>query len=510
MERAGGFPPEDAPVVLVEKQRNAIRLAAVDRQALALGLQPGMTLADARARVPQLAVFDADPHADHALLEQLAEGCSRYTPMVAVDGGEGLLLDITGCAHLFGGERGLVEHAAERLERLGMTVRHALAGTLDAAHALARFQNLPAADEQAAVRRLPIAALELEGEAETALRRAGLKTIADLADRPLQPLAARFGEEAATRLRRLLALESRPLSPRIPVPMLMLERRFAEPIARTAFALEQLGDLVAEAAGRMLEGHQGGRRFEARFFRSDGLVQPLCVETSLPTRDPALVVRLFDERVESLSDPLDPGFGFDLIRLAVPVMESLAPDQLQLDGGGLAESEMAALIDRLGTRLGRGRVRRLHPRATHIPEQSCLALPAAQAPPAAEWPQPIEGEPPLRPLHLFNPPQSIEVMAAEFPDGPPRRFRWRRKVHDVRLHEGPERIAAEWWRGEGFPHNSASFLRGNDEEKDGTNLALTRDYFRVEDMRGRRFWIFRHGLYEEKEGPRWYLHGLFA
>lgn len=481
----------------------------MDQDAIGLGLQPGMTLADARARVPQLAVFDADPRADQDWIEQLAEGCGRYTPMVAVDAPDGLLLDITGCTHLFGGEQGLAKDVAGRFSRLGMNVRHAFAATPDAAHALARFQTMPAPDEPAAIRRLPVAALRLEPEAETALRRAGLKTIADLADRPLQPLAARFGEGVPTRLRRLLAQESRPLSPRRSVPMLVLERRFAEPIARTAFALEQLEGLIAEVAERMEEAHQGGRRFEARFFRSDGLVFPLGVETSLPTRDPAMVRRLFHEGVESLSDPLDPGFGFDLIRLAVPKVEGLAPDQLQLEGGNIAETEMAALIDRLSTRLGRGRVRRLQPRATHIPEQACLALPAAQAPPAAGWPSPMKGEPPMRPLHLFDPPQPIEVMAAEFPDGPPRRFRWRRKAHDVRLHEGPERIAAEWWRFDDSPQNSSSSpQRENDGEE--TDVTLTRDYFRVEDMRGRRFWIFRHGLYDEKEGPRWYLHGLFA
>jgi len=220
-------------------------------------------------------------------------------------------------------------------------------------------------------------------------------------------------------------------------------------------------------------------------------MRDLAIETSLPTRDAALVDRLMRERIESLADPIDPGFGFDLMRLAVPVIEPLAPTQLALEGGEVREGELIALIDRLSTRLGRTRVRRLAPRDTHIPEQAVLALPAIEAPAPQPWPAPASGEPPLRPLHLFDPPQPIEVTAAAFPDGPPKHFRWRRTSHAVTRYEGPERIAAEWW-------------------KRDDNAGLTRDYYRLEDARGRRFWVFRHGLYRETERPRWYVHGVFA
>jgi protein ImuB len=268
-----------------------------------------------------------------------------------------------------------------------------------------------------------------------------------------------------------------------------------EPVVRTEYALQVLGELAAETARQLEERGQGGRRFEAYFFRSDGLVRPLAVETSRPSRDPALVMRLMNERVEGLSDPIDPGFGFDLIRLSVPVTEPLAVTQLKLEGGAAGEAEVAGLIDRLSTRLGRDRVRRLVAQDTHIPEQMQLALPAFEAgPPSAGWPQSAAGEPPLRPLHLFDPPQPIDVIA-EVPDGPPHRFRWRRKFHEVKRFEGPERIASEWWK-----------------RKDGAvdRAGLTRDYYRVEDVRGRRFWVFRHGLFDEKASPKWYLHGLFA
>jgi len=185
-----------------------------------------------------------------------------------------------------------------------------------------------------------------------------------------------------------------------------------------------------------------------------------------------------------------------MVRLVVPVTETLAPEQLQLEGRSVAEVEIAGLIDRLSTRLGRSRIQQLQPNDSHIPEQAAFALPAQDRPAQIEWPKPEEGDPPFRPLQLFDPPQPITVIA-EIPDGPPRRFQWQRASHLIVRYEGPERIAPEWWRRK----------EGHTPGKGG----LTRDYYRVEDAGGRRFWIFRHGLYgTEKASPDWYLHGLFA
>ncbi len=462
----------------------------VDPAACAAGLTPGMPLADARARVPELIVVPHDPAADHAWLDRIALGCGRYTPLVALDTPDGLILDIAGAEHLFGGEAGLAADAERRLARLGLTVRSAFGPTADAARALARHQTRPAPDEAQAIRRLPVAALELDPEATTALVRAGLKTIGDLASRPMANIAARFGADAASALRRILGDAPSPLDPRIAPPPVAVERRFAEPLGSTAHAAQVLVELAGEAIDALAERGKGGRHFRATFFRSDGLARGIEVETGHPTRDPGLVMRLFAERMDTLADPLDPGFGFDMIRLAVPRLEALDASQLRLEGGAVREAAMNELVDRMTTRLGRGRVRRLRGADTHIPEQAQLAFPAIDAPPPMAWPAPEAGEPPTRPFHLFDPPQPIEVIA-EVPDGPPHQFRWRRATHAVRRYEGPERIAAEWWR-----------------RRD--NGGLTRDYYRVEDVQGRRYWLFRHGLYDEKADPRWYIHGLFA
>jgi protein ImuB len=484
-ERIKRKKPPDAPFALVEKQRGSVRLVAVDQVALALGLTPGLPLADARARVPELLVFDHDPGADAALLDWLAEACDRYTPMVATDAPAGMILDITGCTHPFVyGEAGLRDDLIKRLDRLGLSARAALADTPDAALSLAPFGGNDVA-------RLPVEALRLDGEEHVALRRAGLRRIGDVAALQPAPLAARFGAVLPVLLDRLLGREDIRITPRRILAEIETEARFAEPIARTDDMLATIARLVAEAAVTLSERGVGGRRFSVALFRSDGHVARLSVETGQPVRDPAVLDRLFRERIDALADPIDPGFGYDMIRLAVHAVEVLAPEQLRLDGGKVADRELLALIDRLGTRLGRNRVRRFAPVDTHIPEQVVLELPAVEARPSADWPTPESGEPPLRPIHLFDPPHRIEVIA-EVPDGPPRRFKWRRAMHEVARHEGPERIAAEWW------------MRRD-------NAGLTRDYYRVEDVRGRRYWLFRHGLYGvEKPHPDWYLHGLFA
>jgi len=480
------------PLALTERVGGAIRLAALDRSATVAGLRPGLTLADARARVPELETFDADPHADHEWLERLADGCARYTPTVALLPPDALLLDIAGCTHAFEGERFLAADVEGRMLRRGVLARHAFGDTPEIAHALARYAGAPAPDEKGAVKRLPVAALGLDADDTAALVQAGLKTVGDVMARPLSGLAARFGEAAATAVRRLAGDAKAPVvARRVAVPV-VVERRFAEPIASTDFAMQAIADLATEACDALEKRREGGRRWEVKLFRADGHVQRLRIETARPTRDVPALMRLLAERIEGLADPLDPGFGYDLVRLGVVLAERLDASQLQLEGGATKEGDVGALVDRLSTRLGRDRVRRFAARDSHIPEQAELMLPASAAPtPAPAWPASDPGEPPLRPIYLFDPPQPIESIAADTPDGPPARFRWRRTVHDVARVEGPERIAGEWWRRHDVP-------------------APTRDYFRVEDHRGRRYWIFRHGLYAETQNPRWYVHGLFA
>ena len=466
-------------------------IMAADRQAASLGLGPGMKLADARARVPDLLAFDHDPLADADLLSRLAEACERYTPMVAVDPPYALILDITGAAHLHENEYALAQDAEDRLDAAGYGACWALAGTPDAALALARHGLKEGAEAQ-----LPVAALAMDAKIHQALERAGLYKIGDIAERPRANLAARFGMELTVRLDRILGLEDRPIDPLRRIGNIVTERRFAEPLTHIDAALECLSELFAEASERLNERGLGARMIRMLLFRCDGDVARLGLETGSPTRDAALFKRLLRERIEALNDALNPGFGYDLIRLSITASEALAPQQLRLEGGEDRHGDTVALVSQLSTRIGRDRVQKFAPADSHIPEQGLLALPALDTRAPVSWQMQPSGDPPLRPLHLFDPPQRVQVIA-EVPDGPPHRFTWRRKAHQVIRYEGPERIASEWW-----------------QRKDGQqpgNGGLTRDYYRVEDARGRRYWLFRHGLYgEEKTNPDWYVHGLFA
>ncbi|WP_395944762.1 Y-family DNA polymerase [Brevundimonas sp.] len=485
----------EAATVLVEKLKGALRLAAANRGALALGLSPGMTLADARARAPDIRVVAHRPEADAALLKRVLLDFGRFTPMAATDGLDGLALDVTGCAHLFGGEAGLVQAVAARAHGVGLEARLALAGTPEAARALARFGRggIHEGEGQGlALRRLPVAALELSEKETQALSRAGLKTLAHLADRPTAPIAARFGAAAATRLNRVLGREDARIRPERPIPLVSVDRILVEPITETSDVEAVIGDLLAEAMDRLDLRGQGGRAFQAGFFRLDGEVRHITVRTGRPSRDAAAVLRLFRERLASLARPLDPGFGFDQLRLSVPVADRLVSRQRGFDRTPPGAEDLGRLIDRLTARLGPEAVSRIEPVESHRPERAVRLTPAAQPMGDVDaWPEPDPADPPLRPLQMFDPPQPI-LATAEVPDHPPNRFIWRRVDHRLVRVEGPERIAPEWWRR----------LQGP--------LEPTRDYYRVEDQEGRRFWLFRSGFYGEEPAPRWFVHGVFA
>ncbi|WP_442895025.1 Y-family DNA polymerase [Bradyrhizobium sp. AZCC 1578] len=492
------------PSVVVAKQHNAILIHSLDEAAVQAGLSIGLPLANARAICPELTVFDADEVADRKTLEDIADWCDRFTPLVALDPPYGLFLDITGCAHLFGGERALLQIVSGALSRRGFAVSAAIASTSICARTLTRQTSgkiIAEGEEAEAVSPLPVSALGA-GDAITAgLRRAGLKTIGDVASRGRHEITARFGAPFTTLLQQALGQGDAPISPRKPPPDYIVEKRFPEPVTTGTVIAMNLSALAQMLVTAMDKQGKGARRLEASFFRTDGAVRTISVDTGRPVTKAEVIDRLFRERLDALNDPLDPGFGFDLIRLSASRTEIVVQQQRDLDANVHDNDELSALIDRIAARIGGKRVVVHLPEDTHIPERAVLSVPAqhhlAVAAQAA-WPERIEGEPPLRPLRLFDKPEPIKVPFATVPDGPPHQFTWRRVTHAVVRVEGPERIAMEWWKPNGG--------------------GPTRDYFRIEDEAGLRFWIFRDGLYESEpadaEGEpasiRWFVHGLFA
>jgi protein ImuB len=487
--------PADAPRVVVASIESAQRIVALNDGAARLGLKAGMPLADARAMYPALPVADADFEADRRLLEAIADWCDRYTPLAGLDPPDGLVLDVTGCAHLFGGEAAMARDLLARLKQQGFRSRVAVADTVGGAWGVARHGEqgvVPRGETEAAVLPLPIAALRIDAETVTELAALGLKRIADLRTRPRAPLAARFGEMLVRRFDQALGREDEPITPRLPVPAAMAEQRFPEPIAREDDVLGTIEHLARELARVLERRGEGARLIQVALFRTDGAVHRLEIGTGAPLRDPRRVRRLFQDRLAVLGDACDPGFGYDVIRLSALVTERIDPAQTGFATPDDAE-ELAHLIDRLGARFGLRRVTRLVPQDTHIPEYAVAAVPAHAAASALAKAESPEQDTlmPVRPLRLFARPEPVDAIA-QVPDGPPVQFSWRHVTHQVVRVEGPERIAMEWWRDD----------RGN---------KLTRDYFRIESDAGARVWLYREGLYGREPGnPRWYLHGLFA
>lgn len=490
--------PAKTPLVIVELVKSALRICALNDAAAALGLKVWMPLADARAMYPALWVEDANPQADHGLLEAVAGWCDRYTPLVGLDAPDGLFLDVSGCAHLFGGERALGDDILSRLARQGLRAEIGLADTVGCAWAAARYGEtplVPKGDTRGSLLALPLAALRLDAKIISALAQAGLKRITDVIDRPRAPLVARFGDGFLRRLDQALGHEDESIRPRLPLPSYVAERRFPDPIGREEDVVGSIEQLAHELALLLEQRGEGARLLQAALFRTDSKVYRLEAGTGEPLRDPSRIKHLFVERLANARDECDPGFGYDMVRLSALVSERLDPVQSGLVGEN-RQAELAHLVDRLSARFGSRRLTRLVPNDTHTPEFAAAAVPAQMARGLVAKPVTQDSLVPARPVRLFSRPEAIGAVA-EVPDGPPARFRWRRVMHEVIATEGPERIAMEWWR-------------------DIEGHALTRDYFRVESKEGVRVWIYREGLYGREMThrpdwqPKWYVHGLFA
>jgi len=488
-----GEKPAELPLVVVAKIDNALQLTALDERAAQSGLHARLPLTDARARVPALDVVEADDAADRALVEAIADWCDRFTPLVALHPPYGLLLDISGCAHLFGGESVMLQTICDFLRRQEIFVQAAIAGTSVAAIALARGTNGSIVEngrEKDAVSPLPISMLGLDNKIVYALKRAGLKTVGEVACRSSSELTARFGAAFVFVLEQAQGYNGQPIRPRRTLPDYVAERRFAEPVATGDAIAGTVSSLAATLETLLEERGQGARKFEASFFRTDGAVRHIALDTGKPLRDSRAIGAYYAERLEVLRDPIDPGFGFDLIRLSALATEKLEYAAAEFQSSHY-EHEIAGLIDRLSARFGATRVTRFLSVNTHVPEYAAAFCPAQKGRNPSPWPQlREENDTPRRPLQMLSPPEEIQHVLSDIPEGPPKRFFWRRASHSIARVEGPERIAMEWWR---------------------EAAATTRDYFQVEDEEGRRFWLYRDGLYNrETASPRWFVHGLFA
>jgi protein ImuB len=479
----------DAALAIYAKQANSFVLTAVNARAAGAGLSPGQALADARAMKPDLVAVEADAAAGARALESIAAWCGRYTPVVVADAPDGLALDIAGAAHLFGGEAALLEDAETRLARQGFTARAAIAPNPAAAWAIARYGETRIVDDvERALAPLPAAALRLEPAAAALLKRLGLKTIGQLIAAPRQPFTARAGARAMRRLDQALGRAREALQPRRPAPPLYVLHRFAEPLLNIDIVLIAVEAACAALSAQLDARGHGLRRAELILFALDGKTRDFEIGLSRPERDARVMLRLLRERLSQNPEAIDAELGIEALRLDACDIAPIVLHATDLAPASRRDPDAEArCLDALSVRLGAERIGRLAIRDAHAPERAngWQSL-------AARMPEPVEslrfGDNVMRrPLRLFQPAQPIDAIAA-VPDGPPLRFRWRRVLREVARAEGPERIAPDW-------------LRAPDTS--------TRDYYRVEDKAGHRYWLYRQGFYGA-EPPRWFLHGLFA
>ena len=505
----------DKPVVFTVEGTHGLLIHAVTQAAAEHGARPGARLTDARALDPGLVAVLADPAGDAALVERLAKWAGRWSPLVEVDG-DGLRLDVSGVAHLFGGEEGLVRDIEQRFAQIDLSTRIAVAPTAAAAWALARFPSPRRGEGDSAklsgvrglsvnrIGRTPspyplpdgerdlveqlsslhVSALRLDPDTIRTLQRLGLKTIGGLMAVPRLALARRFrgAEDVVDALDRLVGRKDEPLTaaPADSPPRALV--RLEEPATHPEAASQALERLIPRLVRALEKRHLGARRLSLSGYRIDGSVAEASVATAIPSREPRHLQRLLVDKVAAL----DPGFGFDAFALTAEWCEPLgaAQESLVEEPGG--ERDIARLVDRLSVKLGPRAVRRPQAEESHLPERASGWVSALAKTDKIALPSTLP-----RPQRLLDRPEAIAVVYAT-PEGVPRRFVWRRAVHDIARVEGPERIAPEWWR-----QPSTSRLR---------------DYYRIEDQSGRRYWIYREGTIGDGRGgaPNWFIHGLFG
>ncbi len=524
----------DAPFAVVKDQGNMQVIASLSVESEAQGLTPGQPLRDAHAMCPNLVTRLANPQAEAAFLTVVRRWAGKFSPWVAEEPPSGLVIDLTGCAHLFGGEAPLLAQIEADCADLGLSVQAGIADTVGAAWALARYAGQPAPlsrtgdaiDQEAyatrarAVKRrnwekggpapknglahdrpnriaargkahsalapLPVAALRLDLDTATSLNRLGLRRIGDLSGMPRAALARRFGQDLVRRLDQALGSEPEPVSPAKPPLHFAVRLTLPEPIGRDEDIVAGLDRLLPELGRRLTGKGHGARRVRLQLFRTEGTMQTVEIGLARPSANPDRIRPLLIMKLPEI----DAGFGIDCLRLEAHVTEPLHAHQHRghMDAAADASAWLSAntviddLIGRVGARIGLEAITHAHPADSHIPEKSSHRVAAAWAEPVTDWPTP----PTRRPLMIWRP----EPVTAEDSPALPLSFRWRGRQLETKAATGPERIAPEWWL------DDPNWRSG------------VRDYWQVTTEGGERLWLYyAHGA---AMSSGWFCQGSFA
>ena len=476
---------KEVPFVFVAPIRNRIVITGANILAENQGISVGMAAADAKAIVPDLQIRDDIPGQSAKLLKAIGEWCIRYTPIIAVNLPDGLILDSTGCAHLWGGERDYLKEIITRLRSKGYDVRGALADTVGTAWAVARYGKvkpiIPSGEQTEALLPLPPAALRLDPVILERLQKLGFYTIKSFIGLSRSALRRRFGDSFLLRLNQALGNEDEPIQPLQPIEPYSERLPCLEPI-RTAIGIEIAIKTLLEILCKRLANEGNGIRMAVlKGYRIDGKMIETSIGTNRATFHNGHLFKLFELKISTL----EPALGIELFTLEAPKVEAVEIEQEVLwspSGCGLDDTNLAELLDRLSNKIGANRIHRYLPQEHYWPERSIKPTISLKDQPTTKW----RTDRP-RPSILLPRPERIEVTAL-IPDYPPMLFVYKNTVHQIKKADGPERIEREWWLDQG-EH---------------------RDYYQVEDEKGQRYWLFRSGHYTGDHSKQWYIHGFFA
>lgn len=472
------------PFVLAAPDHGKLRITAVSALAQAKGIENGMTAADAKVILPVVQVIDDQPELTAQLLKKLCLWCIRYTPAAAIDIPDGLMLDVSGCTHLWGGEEAYLREIIHKLKGFGYHIRAAMAGTIGAAWAIARYGHVKAIiqkeEQLEALMQLPPAALRLDIQIQERLHKLGLYQIGSFIKMPRSVLRRRFGVALLQRMDQALGYEAEILQPLIPVEPYQERLPCLEPIKTRAGIEIALQRSLEQLCHRLVKDGKGLRVVALQCYRVDDNMQSVQISTNHASHNSAHLFKLFELKIGTI----EPAWGIELFILQATKVEDIRPVQetCWAANSSLESREVAELLDGFQSRFGDHIVHRYLPDEHHLPEQSIKLAHALSDNPATAW-----RTDKLRPIRLLKQPERIEV-AAPIPDYPPMNFRYQNKLHKVKKADACERIEAAWWIQNG----------------------LHRDYYIVEDEEGKRYWLFRLGHYDENVQPAWFLHGFFA
>ena len=471
------------PFVLATPDHGRMIITETNHLAKQQDLFAKMVVADARAIIPSLQVFDDKPELAGKLLHKIAEWCIRYTPFVAVDLPDCLILEISGCPHLWGGEATYLENIATRLKSIGYHIRAAIADTIGAAWALAHFgKNFSIVEnrqQSIALHPLPPEAIRAYPETVERLHKLGLISIGSIINMPRPVLRRRFGPQFILRLDQALGYQDEIISPVQPGERYEERLNSPEPITTRTGIEMGLQGMLASLCDRLQREEKGLRTALFKCYRIDNKIETIEIGTNRSSHNAKHLFKLFELKLGTI----EPGFGIELFTLEAQQVEDASSQQESLwqKSFDLDNMNLSELMDRVTGKFGAGCVHRYLPDEHYWPERSIKDASSLSEIATASW----NVDRP-RPLQLLSNPEPIQV-TAPVPDYPPMLFRYKGKLHKVVKADGPERIEQEWWLQQG----------------------AHRDYYAIEDEEGHRYWLFRSGHYSNSS-YQWFIHGFFA